>query len=74
MLLNVGHGVAMANSVSYVLEKVKNHALSHNEDGVAKYLVEYEIPIKGFRIHSANPVGRFNIEQLLTHYGYKKIN
>lgn len=41
MLLNVGHGVAMANSVSYVLEKVKNHALSHNEDGVAKYLVEY---------------------------------
>ena len=41
MLLNVGHGVAMANSVSYVLEKVKNHALNHNEDGVAKYLVEY---------------------------------
>ena len=23
------------------------------------------------RIHSANPVGRFNINQLLTHYGYK---
>lgn len=41
MLLNVGHGVAMANSVDYVLEKVQNHALSNNEDGVARYLIEY---------------------------------
>lgn len=25
-----------------------------------------------YRIHSMNPVGRANIEQLLSHYGYKK--
>ena len=41
MLLNVGHGVAMSNGVNYVLEKVKNHAMSNNEDGVARYLIEY---------------------------------
>jgi hypothetical protein len=28
----------------------------------------------GFKIHSANPVGHFNISQLLTHYGYKELS
>lgn len=53
-----------------------DHDLGEEKTGydIAKYIVENEIPIKiGFSIHSANPVGRFNIEQLLTHYGYKEV-
>lgn len=38
---------------------------------VAKYIVENQIPMSGFRLHSMNPVGRENIKQLLTHYGYQ---
>lgn len=64
------------NNENEIVEISFDHDLGEEMSGydIAKYLVEYEIPIKGFRIHSANPVGRFNIEQLLTHYGYKKIN
>ena len=40
---------------------------------IAKYLVENHIPVEYYAVHSANPVGRFNIEQLLDHYGYKKL-
>jgi hypothetical protein len=40
---------------------------------VAKYLVENSISAN-YQIHSANPVGRFNIEQLLQHYGYEKFD
>ena len=41
---------------------------------IAKYIVENNIKIKeGFFVHSSNPVGKFNIIQLLTHYGYKEI-
>lgn len=40
---------------------------------IAKHIVENEIPMKEFAIHSANPVGSFNIRQLLTHYGYKEV-
>lgn len=41
---------------------------------IAKYIVENSIKIKeGFFVHSSNPVGKFNIIQLLTHYGYKEI-
>lgn len=53
-----------------------DHDLGTEKTGydIAKYIVENEIKIReGFRIHSANPVGRFNISQLLTHYGYKEI-
>ena len=42
--------------------------------GIAKYLVENQIPMAGFRIHSMNPVGAENIRQLLTHYGYDEIH
>lgn len=38
---------------------------------VAKYIVENQIPLLGFKIHSMNPVGRKNIYDLLTHYNYK---
>lgn len=34
-------GVAMANSVPYVLDKIKVHAKSNDEDGVGKFLVNY---------------------------------
>lgn len=41
MILKAYHGVAMANSVPYVLERAKNIALSNEEDGVVKYLNKY---------------------------------
>jgi len=55
---------------------ILNHDLGEEKSGydVAKYIVEYQLPIGSFRVHSMNPVGRRNIEQLLTHYGYKERN
>ena len=42
---------------------------------IAKYIVENNIRIKdGFKVHSSNPVGRYNISQLLIHYGYKELS
>lgn len=40
---------------------------------VAKYIVEHKINIGSFRVHSQNPVGKFNIEQLMERYGYIKV-
>lgn len=40
---------------------------------IAKYLVENQIKIGAFRIHSMNVVGKKNISELLTHYGYIEI-
>ena len=53
-----------------------DHDLGEEKSGydIAKFIVENHIPIKEYKVHSANPVGRFNIEQLLNHYGYKKHN
>lgn len=53
-----------------------DHDLGDIKSGydIAKYLVEKQIPVNEYSVHSANPVGRFNIEQLLNHYGYKKHN
>ena len=52
-----------------------DHDLGRGKNGydVAKWIVENQYPLEGFEIHSMNPVGRRNISQLLTHYGYKKI-
>lgn len=53
-----------------------DHDLGEDKTGydIAKYIVENNIKIaRGFKVHSANPVGKFNIEQLLTHYKYKII-
>ena len=54
-----------------------DHDLAEEKTGydIAKYIVENQIPIAdGYKVHSANPVGKFNIEQLLSHYGYIKVN
>lgn len=40
---------------------------------ICKYIVEHQIPIAAFHIHSMNPVGCTNMRQLLTHYGVKEI-
>lgn len=40
---------------------------------IAKYIVENQIPMTKFHLHSMNPVGRTNIQQLLTHYGYEEV-
>ena len=63
---NCGYGIDL---ISF------DHDLGEEKSGydIAKYLVENRIPIKNYSIHSANPVGRFNIEQLLDRYGYKKL-
>lgn len=52
-----------------------DHDLGEEKTGydIAKYIVENQMTVPPIAIHSANPVGRFNIEQLLTHYGYKII-
>lgn len=52
-----------------------DHDLGEEKTGydIAKYIVENNIPIKAFTIHSMNPVGVKNIRELLTHYGYKEI-
>ena len=52
-----------------------DHDLGPGQDGyyLAKWLVEFKPQILGFNIHSMNPVGRANIMQLLTHYGYRYI-
>ena len=50
-----------------------DHDLGEEKTGydLAKYLLEHNINIGGFSIHSMNPVGRKNIYDLLTHYGYR---
>lgn len=40
---------------------------------ICKYIVENQIPLVGFHIHSMNSVGASNMRQLLTHYGYKEL-
>ena len=52
-----------------------DHDLGTEKTGydVAKYIVENNIPVDCFSVHSSNSVGKDNIEQLLTHYGYTKL-
>lgn len=40
---------------------------------ICKKIVEWEVQLLGFHIHSMNPSGAENMRQLLTHYGYKEI-
>lgn len=57
-----------------------DHDLGETKSGydVAKWIVEAQQEHTTFRakvlyhVHSMNPVGRANIEQLLDHYGYKR--
>lgn len=50
-----------------------DHDLAEDKTGydIAKYIVENQLKIGKVAIHSANSVGRDNIKQLLTHYGYE---
>lgn len=49
-----------------------DHDLGEEKSGydICKYIVENKIPITGYAIHSMNPVGRWNMNQLMGHYGY----
>lgn len=51
-----------------------DHDLGSEKSGydICKYIVEHNILNVRYRIHSMNPVGRDNMEQLLSHYGYKR--
>lgn len=51
-----------------------DHDLGEEKTGYdfAKFIIEHEIKIGGFSIHSMNPVGVANIHQLLTHYGNQR--
>lgn len=55
-----------------------DHDLGMNKTGYdfAKFFVEWNLDRNHscyFHLLTANPVGAFNIRQLLTHYGYKEI-
>ena len=52
-----------------------DHDLGEEKSGydIAKYIVEQQYMDCSFKVHSANPVGRENIRQLVTHYGYEYI-
>lgn len=49
-----------------------DHDLGEEKSGydIAKYIVENKIPITGYKVHSMNSVGTWNIHQLMGHYGY----
>lgn len=51
-----------------------DHDLGEHFTGydVAKAIVEMDMKNIYFNVHSANPVGVFNITQLLEHYGYEQ--
>lgn len=51
-----------------------DHDLGEEKTGydIAKWCIENNIT-GIFRVHSMNPVGRKNIEELLTHYGWTEI-
>lgn len=51
-----------------------DHDLGDGKSGydIAKYIVENNIQLYGFRIHSMNPIGVENIRSLLTYYGYEE--
>lgn len=52
-----------------------DHDLGEEKSGydICKFIVENNIPLKGYRLHTMNPVGRYNMDQLLSRYGYKKV-
>lgn len=49
-----------------------DHDLGEEKSGydIARYIVEHQIKNIEFRIHSMNPVGQYNIRQLMERYGY----
>lgn len=78
----IGARVTIARTYNKAIECIANnsydiisldHDLAEDKTGydIAKYIVENQLKIGKVAIHSANPVGRDNIKQLLTHYGYE---
>lgn len=53
-----------------------DHDLGEEKTGydIAKIIVAEQLPIDSYCVHSANPVGRYNITQLLDNYGYERRN
>ena len=49
-----------------------DHDLGPGKSGydICKWIIENDYPIVAFHLHTMNPVGRFNMRQLLTHQGY----
>lgn len=49
-----------------------DHDLGEEKTGydICKFIVSSQFPLLGFHLHTMNPVGKQNMEQLLTHYGY----
>lgn len=49
-----------------------DHDLGEEKTGydICKFIIENQILILGYHLHTMNPVGRQNMEQLLSHYGY----
>lgn len=39
---------------------------------ICKYIVENQIPITKYTVHSMNLIGKWNIHQLMEHYGYRR--
>ena len=62
---------ATAEKLNVVLDL--DHDLGEGKTGydICKFIVTNSIPIKHIHLHTSNPVGMQNMEQLLTHYGYK---
>ena len=77
----IGAEITVARTYDEAIQYIDNsydiisldHDLGEEKTGydIAKYIVENQIKVRAVVIHSANPVGKFNINQLLTHYGYK---
>lgn len=63
---------AAAERIDIVIDL--DHDLGEEKTGydIAKFIVENQIKLNSFKLHSMNVVGRENIKQLLTHYGYKQ--
>lgn len=68
---NYNQAIDFLNKYKYDIVSF-DHDLGEDKTGydIAKYIVENNIQIGQFYIHSANPVGKNNIRQLLLHYGY----
>ena len=52
-----------------------DHDLGCKQTGydIAKWIINSGYQNIRFHVHSANPVGRRNIVELLTHYGYEEV-
>lgn len=86
--LSYGRGIILAKTYKeaikalqfYIEHKTKiiidlDHDLGCKQTGydIAKWIVNSGYQNIRFHVHSANPVGRRNIVELLTHYGYEEV-